>query len=518
MQTKPSFKVLYSNDMTNIETCTSPYHKKGEDFRQEMLEATVNETADTGVEVHLFQPGLGWVPFWKSQAYPFEEHIHFMKDKFGKDPSCNGFAKYMADGGDAVQTFIDSCRQNKQSPFISLRLNDGHGHDFINLTPEEIPDWAWLCFTPTHLDCSDWHIGDDLNDWHQRVLNWAIPEVPELKYQYIKEIAEQYDIDGFELDFMRYFSFFKPKEISLEARAQIMLNFIKKVRKVLDKTASPGQHRYLCVRVPAYIEIHDSLGIDLRQWVQAGVDMVNLSYHFFTAQEGCDLAAVRKIVPDKAALYVEMCHNTRVEEKDAFGYDNWNFRRTTPLQYYTTAHRAYARGFDGASIFNFVYYREYGTESAAPFNEPPFDILKHLGDKKWLAQQPQHYFMSGCFNDPPREWPLPKVFNAKQSEKFTIDMAPPQNGWKQDGSLRIQADKHLETSKWKATFNGIELIESYDRSEPYENPYPQLTGTAEEHRAWIIPVDILKDGYNDIEITLEEGSESKIVFLDIAVQ
>jgi len=60
---KPPFRVLYSNDMTNILTCISPWHKPGEPFRPEMLDATIDEVAGQGVDVHLLQPGLGWVPW-----------------------------------------------------------------------------------------------------------------------------------------------------------------------------------------------------------------------------------------------------------------------------------------------------------------------------------------------------------------------------------------------------------------------------------------------------------------------
>lgn len=60
---QPPFRVLYSNDMTNILTCISPWHKPGEPFRPEMLDATIDEVAGQGVDVHLLQPGLGWVPW-----------------------------------------------------------------------------------------------------------------------------------------------------------------------------------------------------------------------------------------------------------------------------------------------------------------------------------------------------------------------------------------------------------------------------------------------------------------------
>ena len=40
---KAPFKLLFSNDTTNIETCVCPYHKKGEAFPPEMLEAFLDK-------------------------------------------------------------------------------------------------------------------------------------------------------------------------------------------------------------------------------------------------------------------------------------------------------------------------------------------------------------------------------------------------------------------------------------------------------------------------------------------
>ncbi len=83
---KAPYKVLFSNDTTNIETCVSPFRAKREPFRPEMLEATVDETAGMGIDVHMLQPGMGTVPWWKSRAYPFSEHVRFMKERFGMTP------------------------------------------------------------------------------------------------------------------------------------------------------------------------------------------------------------------------------------------------------------------------------------------------------------------------------------------------------------------------------------------------------------------------------------------------
>ena len=36
------------------------------------------------------------------------------------------------------------------------------------------------------------------------------------------------------------------------------------------------------------------------------------------------------------------------------------------------------------SAFNFVYYREHGGAGRGPFNEPPFEVFKHLGPRDVL--------------------------------------------------------------------------------------------------------------------------------------
>src|ERR1700685_2577683 len=42
---KPRYRVIFSNDSTNVISCTSPYHERGEDWRPEILEASVDEVA-----------------------------------------------------------------------------------------------------------------------------------------------------------------------------------------------------------------------------------------------------------------------------------------------------------------------------------------------------------------------------------------------------------------------------------------------------------------------------------------
>lgn len=509
------FRVLYSNDTTNILSCVSPWHKAREPFRKEMIEATVDEVAGTGVDAHLLQPGVGWVPWWPSKVYPVADHAAWLKNTYGikLDP----FAQFVLDGGDMVQVFIDRCRLRRQTPFISFRLNDGHHKEWVNAKPgDKISGAASQGVTRFYAEHPEYRLGPSLTDWNQRVQNWTIPEVRAHKFAFLQELCENYDLDGLELDFLRHCSFFQIDKTTREQRRAIMTGFVRQVRALLDRTSGGGRRRWLCARVPCYVKALDPLGLDLPAMVEAGLDMANVSSFYFTTQQS-DFAAIRRQVP-QAAVYQEMCHSTGNGTRLVPGYDTFTFRRTTPEQYYTAAHLAYARGGDGVSAFNFVYYREHGGPGRGPFTEPPFHVFKHLGDPEWLARQSQHYFLAtGWNNSFVRPPVLPRKMEANQTTTFTLDLAPPEGGWKRGGRLRIQGESTLAESRWRARLNGVELTPTDDVSEPYPNPYPSLLGQPEELRAWLVPVRVLNVGLNRLELTMETSPSLRLAFLDLAL-
>jgi hypothetical protein len=523
---KAPFKVLYNNDTTHILTCASPYHSKtsaattvawtSKSFTPEMLEASVDETAGTGIDVHLLQPGLCWVPWWKSKAYPFQEHVRFMKEHFNSEPSVDGFAQYMADGGDLVGVFVKRCREKGLKPFISFRLNDSHGREVLNSPRDRGSGIGWSVLCPALVEHPEWRIGSDLHDWKQRPLNWAIPEVRQLKFRYIRELIEQYDLEGFELDFLRFPSFFRPNETTSQQRHRIMNRFVRDVRRVLDDNTPSGHRRWLSVRIPCYQQAHDALGIDVRAFAEAGVDMFNLSAYYFTEQQ-TDAPAIKRLLPG-SAVYAEMTHTTCIGPSlTKTGGDNFLFRRTTDEQFYTTAHLAYARGLNGVSTFNFVYYRKHGTAGRGPFREPPFHVFKHLRDPAWLARQPQHYILATVWNEPPVPRQLPRRLKPGQSAEFRLDMSPPTGGWTKDGKLRIQSKEPMGEAHFTARFNGKELSPIDDLSEPYPNRDPSMLATRETARGWSVPAQLPADGVNRLIITMRSERAVEVMALDLAI-
>jgi len=512
---KPPFRVLFNNDATNITSCSSPFNPNAGPFNGEHIAASVDEATVKGVHVHLLQPGLGWVPWWQSEVYPMAAHAAYVKARGGRGLSA--WDQFVLKGGDVVQLFIDRCRQRGVVPFISFRMNDAH-HIFRYT---DIKDAAkretamGVCrFYAEHPEYRMGK-GDKGYEWYEHMQNWKHAEVREYKLKQIEELCRKYDLDGLELDFMRHWKLFRLDETTAKERAAIVTQFVRRVREALDHGAKPGKRRWLCVRVPCYVEMHDDVGIDLPAMVAAGVDMVNLSSHYHTVMDW-DVAKIRAALPPQVGLYAEMHYVTTLCPQDAM-------RRTTPRQFYTAAHVAYSRGADGVSTFNFHYYRG-SRRIKGERTEPPFDVFEHLGNRDWLARQPQHYVVGFVYGDimcgarrHTGRAIRPKVKVGKPVT-LDLDLAPPTGGWQKGGRLRMQSRELLGDSEWRATFNGTALKPTADVSEPYPNPYPPALGRPENYRAWLVPAGTMKDGPNHLEIVMAKGKPVQLFYLDLAAE
>jgi hypothetical protein len=512
------YRLLYSNDLTNITSCVSPFRRAGETFRPEMLEATVDEVAGTGVDAHLLQPGLGTVPLWPSRSYPLDAHVAWLADRYGVKP--DSFTRSVIEGGDLVKTFIDRCRLRGQAPLLSIRMNDIHHKEYAEAKKgDKLSTSLAMSLNRFYVEHPEYRIRPDGTSSKDRALNWAVPAVRDEKLALLTELCELYDFDGLELDFLRFYSFFRPEETKSDERAEIMTAFVRDVRAALDRTARGDRRRRLSIRVPCYLEALDQLGLDLAALTAVGVDMVNASAHYFTTQRH-HLAAIRRRIPESKSLYFELCHTIWKGDKVQAGYDVFPFRRATPEQLHTAAHLAYAHGADGISLFNFPYYRPHGQgEGRGTFGEPPFDALAALADPAALAGKPHHWFLAPDWRAPgTKPLPVPRRIEAAKAAEFVLDLAPPHGGWKTDARLRIQCNAPLGDDAFRAELNGTPLTATPDASEPFAVAYPSMLGKPEELRAWIVPAGLLTDGINRLKLTPAPGVAANVGYLDLATK
>ena len=499
------YKVLFSNDTTNIQTCSSHYHKQRNDpFTDGCLRATVDEVADAGPGVvHILQNGAGQVPWWKSRAYPFEEHMKFMKETYGADPSQSIFAQYMADGGDMMATFTGHCKKRGVPAFFSMRMNDSHSHEYTyrKNAIEEKPA-CWHIFTKWMYDNGHLRVTQNYDDWNGRVFNFIHPEVRSYRLAFVQEIIEDYDVDGFELDFVRHDRLFDYITTSFEERRAIMNEMIGKVRGWLD--AKGGRYRFLCVRIPAWSEILNTLGISIPDIIERGVDMINASVSFYTEQES-ELSFVIKEAAGKVPVYYEMCSYAalgKATKNWKHTYDNSTFMRVTDEMYNGTAHLAYEKGADGVSFFNFVYYREHGSPGRGPFNEPPFHVLGYIGDKEVVAAKKCHYYLIKGFTsnqliDTHKQ--LVRRVDRDGTQNFTFEVGKVKET---SARIRIVAEEDITSYMITAELNGAPIPETGDVSEFYDKPYVNLVPGPDQCKAFAAGAALFKEGANKLALEI----------------
>ena len=74
----------------------------------------------------------------------------------------------------------------------------------------------------------------------------------------------------------------------------------------------------------------------------------------------------------------------------------------------------------------------------------------------------------------------------------------------------------MQPKRLAVKLNGAMLVATDDVSEPFPNPDLPLLGAPETLAAWTVPVGILRDGPNEITITVGPGEVVEVAFLDVA--
>jgi hypothetical protein len=347
----------------------------------------------------------------------------------------------------------------------------------------------------------------------------------------IKELIANYDIDGFEMDFMRWHDIFSASKTTASGRKRVMKEFIAEIRAALDaKTAKDGKYRYLIAKIPAWDDAYDKMGIDIKVWAEAGVDVFNVASTTITAQD-TEIAQIKKQVPAGKKVFYEMTFASNYISYDAnatyMSMGQCIVRRATVEQLYTSAHLAYQQGADGISLFNFMYYRGIpespndDRENKNLVNEPPFYVLKNLKNKTFLAKQAQNYFIGREDQRNYRnKWQMPASLGKGTTASFTLKLAQPTGGWTKDGVLRLWSEADMGNAVYTVKVNGtvVNLL-AKDPGEPYTSAYTTGLGTAAQRRCYAVPKSLLKSGAdNVIEVTQTSGDFTFISYLDLSIQ
>jgi len=190
----------------------------------------------------------------------------------------------------------------------------------------------------------------------------------------LREACRRYDLDGVELDWLRYPDLFREGEVNVVT----MTAFVRDVRAVLDEAAQRRGHPLrLVARVPVTPEKALSIGLDVEAWLKAGwLDAVIAGPG--TSFSSCPLER-----------WVALAHRHGVPVYGSLERQNRNNvpRYGSPETLRAAIATLWEKGADGLYFFNFYLSDE-------------MPLLDVFADRALLARLPKEYFLeSGGAND-----------------------------------------------------------------------------------------------------------------------
>ena len=267
----------------------------------------------------------------------------------------------------------------------TLRMNDVH-KDYVDRWPSLRSSWER---ERQHL-----LIGKEIPPWytHPYKFTWAMDyarqEVRERKLSIINELCSRYDVDGFELDFLRSNLFFR-KGHEVEGRP-VMTAFVGDVRRLLDSLGKKrGKRLRLVVRVPPHLAQCLEMGLDVPDWIRQGlVDLVvpmSSGYLDMTADVEVFVALARRTNCKVAGGLEYYVRGYMKPEQRGITQASIQMLRAGAASFWE-------RGVDAIYLFN------YDCHGPFPFRDEKRQALKEIHDPTRLAGTDQRYFVTTEMN------------------------------------------------------------------------------------------------------------------------
>lgn len=181
--------------------------------------------------------------------------------RFAEPPNAAAVAmkELHAQGTDVLHVVAERARAHDVEFVASVRMNDTHG---LYLDPS-VP-----YISQFSIDNPQYVIRRD-DGVPERALDYSEPAVRDFRMAILRELAQDYDIDGIELDFTRWAKFFRRSDAP--ALAPIMTAFVGDVRAMLDEVGQQRGRRFvLGVQVLESLYLNRLAGLEPKAWVEAG--------------------------------------------------------------------------------------------------------------------------------------------------------------------------------------------------------------------------------------------------------
>ena len=198
-----------------------------------------------------------------------------------REDTRNVNVEMFAEGTDPLQVSIEFARKNGFEIFWSNRMNDTHDCEHRVDKPHRL----WSKFKENNPQYLFGKIGEGLPYGRWSSVDYNHQEIRDLCVRFYKEVCDNYDVDGVELDFLRHFEIFKTVGwggYATQEQIDKLTDMVRQIRKVTEEAGMKrGNPILVLTRIPTSPEYAKKAGVDIEKWIDEGlVDIVVGSCYF----------------------------------------------------------------------------------------------------------------------------------------------------------------------------------------------------------------------------------------------
>jgi hypothetical protein len=387
-------------------------------------------------------------------------------------------AKWIDEGHDPPEVVMREAKKRGLDVFYSFRINDIHDA----FMPDELPTFK--------VEHPEWLIGEKRYGevtCYRTALNFAIPEVRELKFRVIEELFRKYDFDGLEIDFLRGAPYFLPgKE---PENAHLLTELLVRVRGHLDERGRErGRPIRLAVRVDESLEACRLDGFDVAAWLdQSLIDYLILGSGVIDIE-----VEEFKTLAEPKGFLVYPC---------LYGWPS----KYSPIPAELAAGLAlnyWHQGADGIYLFNWFPHTHNNSEATGPYMA---GLLKQIGDPGVLRAKQRRRMFAADRGRPSKAYPHNWMH-------CVLPAALPADGGLAV-SIRVGEDFRQAATTPALTLRAeIENLQEGDRVEIELNGKPVEGLSRSDQRSLTVTVepDRVAHGRNEVTLTLQERAPTSV--------
>ncbi len=297
-------------------------------------------------------------------------------------------------GMDPMAVFVDECHRCGIQAWGSRRMNDGH-HTYRILEFDRYQ-------TQFYRENPQLRLKSKRDAQVSPTYDWNKPEIAAQNLAFLREVAENYDIDGIDLDYTRIAPYFNIEEV--DQGREIMNQHVRDVRTMLDEVGEKkGKHLGLSAQLYSRdsvwkakgleltpeagredvhespeddIHCHFAEGLDIGSWIQEGLLDILIAHCRTTSLYEMDISAWRRAVEGTDCRLVAGAGKPGFFKFRRGGLINgYPAHLTQYLEHRGIAHRFYEQGADGIFFYDYVIR----------FFELQWEVYRELGDPERLC-------------------------------------------------------------------------------------------------------------------------------------